>query len=73
MWVDNFLIPSIKKAYDHLEDGGHVVLYIGEGKTYKYLKKMLDETKKYMKYLGKIYYYYDDRHIPRRFFVWVKN
>lgn len=73
IWVNNFLLPSIKKAYDHLEDGGHMVLYIGEGKTYKYLKKMLDETKKFMKYLGKIYYYYDDYCIPRRFFVWKKE
>lgn len=72
-WYHNFLFPSIKKAYNHLDQNGHLVLYIGEGKTYKYTNRMLNDVNKFMRYLGKIYYYYDDKFIPRRFFVWIKN
>jgi len=72
-WYNKFLFPSIKKAYTHLEENGHMVLYIGEGKTYKYTNQMLTDVNKFMKYLGKIYYYYDDKFIPRRFFVWQKK
>lgn len=72
LWYNNFLLQSIKKASEYLSDGGHLILYIGEGKTYKYLDKMLDDVNKFMKYDGKFFYYYDDKYVIKRFFVWSK-
>jgi hypothetical protein len=72
-WYNNFLMPSIKKANENLEIGGNLVLYIGEGKTYKYLDKMVADVSKFMDYRGKFFYYYDDKFIAKRFFVWKKR
>lgn len=72
-WYNKFLLPSIRKANDYLTDNGHLVLYIGEGKTYKYLDKMLNDVNKFMNYKGKFFYYYDDTHYLKRFFVWANK
>jgi len=72
-WYNNFLLPSIKKANEYLSTDGHLVLYIGEGKTYKYLDKMVNDVNKFMKYNGKFFYYYDDKYFIKRFFVWSKK
>lgn len=72
-WYNNFLLPSIKKANNYLSTDGHLVLYIGEGKTYKYLDKMVNDVNKFMKYNGKFFYYYDDKYFIKRFFVWSKK
>jgi 16S rRNA G966 N2-methylase RsmD len=71
-WYDNFLIPSLTKSYEYLEENGHLVLYIGEGIGTNYLKDMLEYMNKLMVYEGKLYYYYDDVHIAKRFYVWKK-
>ena len=71
-WYNEFLLKSLKKAYDYLEVNGHMVLYMGEGINTNYIKRMFDDISKIMKYEGKIYYFYDNVYSLRRFYVWVK-
>jgi hypothetical protein len=71
-WYNNFLIASIKKAYDNLIVGGHLVLYMGDCKNIKYVDKMAQFTDTIMKSNGSIYYFYEDTNIPRRMYVWKK-
>jgi hypothetical protein len=73
LWYNNFLMPSIKKAYEHLESNGNFILYIAEGKTYKYINKMILDINKFMEFKGAIYYYYESAFIARRFLIWKKK
>jgi len=72
-WYNNFLLVSIRKAYKYLENGGHLVLYMGEGTQTKYIGQMIKDVKQFMKYRGVIYYFYPNKNIPRPMFVWRKN
>lgn len=72
-WYNEFLLVSVKKAYDYLENGGHMVLYMGEGIGTKYIGDMINEINKIMNYEGKIYYFYTDKYQPKRFYIWKKN
>ena len=72
-WYDKFLIFSLKKAHEYLQVGGHMVLYMGEGIGTTYIKNMIEDMNKIMKYLGVIYYYYPNKNIPRSLYVWQKN
>jgi len=71
-WYDDFLMVSIKKAYDHLIIGGHMVLYMGEGINTNYIHKMINDVNKFMTYLSNIYYYYPHKKFARVLFVWKK-
>lgn len=71
-WYYNFLMPSIKKACKYLTNSGNLILYMGEGKTYKYMGKMIRDINTFMDFEGAIYYYYDDALIARRFLIWKK-
>lgn len=53
-WCDNFLMKSIYKAYNYLENNGHMILYIHSS---PYIDKKLKELNKIMKYKGQIYFY----------------
>lgn len=56
LWCDNFLIPSVLKAGEHLKEGGVIVLYIAAGKeTMQKLFQSMDENK-YI-YCGVIYFF----------------
>jgi len=72
-WYNKFLIPSLDKAYNYLELGGHLVLYMGEGIKTNYISEMIAHVSAKMKYEGIIYYYYPDKMIPRAMYVWIKN
>ena len=63
---------SIKKAYNYLEQGGHMVLYMGEGIDTRYIKDMIRDTSKFMEYNGVINYFYPNKNIPRPMYVWAK-
>jgi 16S rRNA G966 N2-methylase RsmD len=54
IWCDNFLMVSIYKAYDYLENNGHMILYIYSS---PYVNKKIKELNKIMKYKGVIYFY----------------
>ena len=72
LWFENFLMFSLRKAYEHLIKGGHMVLYIDEGIKTNYVNKMVEQVNKFMHYEGKIYYYYNNKRKIRHFFVWRK-
>ena len=58
-WLHGFLLPSIAKAANVLETGGHLILYIAESKQTRYIPKMLEGVKKdipKLEYQGKMYY-----------------
>jgi 16S rRNA G966 N2-methylase RsmD len=63
-WTDNFLMPSIFKAIDHLEINGYMILHIHYS---PYVAEQFKQIK--LKYLGMIYFY---DHNPRGISVWQK-
>ena len=71
-WYNEFLIVSLKKAYDHLKIGGHMVLYMGEGIQTGYISDMINEMNKLMTYVGDIYYFYPNKNFARTMNVWRK-
>lgn len=72
-WFNNFLMASIKKAFKYLEKNGHLVLYMGESHTSKYIPNMISQVSKFMDYKGIIYYYYPSVMKFRQLFVWQKK
>ena len=70
-WFNGFLIPSLYKAEEYLEKGGHLVLYMGESKGTKYIPKMIELMNARMKNIG-MFYYTDGAKI-REFFCWQKK
>lgn len=84
-WYHRFLVPSLHKAYTHLNDGGYMVLYIAEStskrkdsekyNTTNYVSSMRVFLDCLMQYRGSIYYYYEparNKAAFRQFFVWKK-
>ena len=71
-WYNDFLIVSLKKAYDNLIRGGHMVLYMGDSVGTKYIDNMVKYMNNLMKSNGSIYYFYEGAFVPRRMFVWKK-
>lgn len=73
-WYKRFLIYSIKKAFNVLAVGGHIIIYIAESRDSRYIDKMIHDVNKFMKYKGNIYYYYPEKKDPdlRGFYVWKK-
>ena len=65
-WTNYFFIPSLIKAYNHLKDGGHIILYMGGS---RYVMEQMHRLDKVAKYCGTIYFY-DNK--PRGMFVWKK-
>jgi tRNA1(Val) A37 N6-methylase TrmN6 len=72
-WYTDFLIVSLKKAYDLLNQGGHMVLYMGEGIGTKYISDMILYLNTLMQFDGAIYYYYDNAATARCMYVWTKT
>lgn len=72
-WYNNFLLVLLKKSYDNLIIGGHLVLYIAESSNVRYIDKMLKYMNNLMHYNGCIYYYYETTFVPRKIYVWKKN
>src|SRR5690606_9365845 len=71
-WYDGFLIPSLRKAASLLIKGGHMVLYIDESINTNYIDKLVRDVNSFMTNKGSIYYFYPNKMVPRRFFVWKK-
>jgi len=65
-WCDKFLMASLYKAYERIETGGHMILYI---RSSSYLEKRLKELNRLMRYRG-IIYFYDNK--LRGMYVWQK-
>lgn len=72
-WFNDFLVPSIKKAYDNLIVGGHMILYIAESTSTHYIDKMFEYINSIMKYNGSIPYFYTDKFVPRNMYIWKKK
>jgi hypothetical protein len=70
-WFNGFLMPSLYKAQEHLETGGHLVLYMGEAQGTAYIPKMIELMDARMKNVG-MFYYTDGAKI-REFFCWRKE
>lgn len=74
-WMEYFLLFSIKKSWDKLIKGGHMVLYIPDEyngnlispQVNQYIIRTLNGKK-----LGKMYYYYKDNKKIKGIFVWKK-
>lgn len=65
-WCDNFLLPSVLKAGEHLKDGGVIVLYIAAGKeTMQKLFQSMGDNQ-YI-YCG-IIYFFETKY--RAMYVW---
>ena len=71
-WYNEFLITSLRKAYNHLKKDGHMVLYMGEGIHTSYINDMINEMNKLMTYIGDIYYFYPNKNFARTMNVWKK-
>jgi len=69
-WYTNFLIASLDKAMLHLEKGGHMVLYMGEGIHTSYINDMIDYIDTLMVSKGSIYYFYPNSRTARQLYVW---
>lgn len=70
-WYEKFLLFSLNKAYQKLIKGGHMVLYIDEGKNTTYINKMIDDVNKIMKYNG-IIYVTNNKGTLKKLYVWKK-
>lgn len=70
-WFNGFLMPSLYKAQEYLENGGHLVLYMGEAQGTTYIPKMIDLMDARMHNTG-MFYYTDGAKI-REFFCWRKE
>ena len=66
-WVDNFMIPALRKCKDHLIKGGIMVIYIHNE---PYLDNALLEFDRSMERIGSMYFY--DHTKPRHMYVWKK-
>ena len=66
-WCNYFFIPSLIKAYNHLKDGGHLILYMGGS---DYIMNAMHKLDSIMEYKGIIYFYEKK---PRAMYVWKKN
>lgn len=71
-WYNNFLMVSINKAYKYLKKGGHMILYISDITGTSYVDRMVNDTKKFMKYEGIIYYHYKGAKTYRPMHVFSK-
>jgi 16S rRNA G966 N2-methylase RsmD len=65
-WCDYFFIPSLIKAYNHLKEGGIMILYMGGSNNVMNAMHKLDSI---MEYQGIIYFYEKK---PRGMYVWKK-
>ena len=66
-WCKYFCIPCLIKAYNHLKDGGHLILYMGGS---DYIINSIHKLDSIMEYKGVIYFYEKK---PRAMYVWKKN
>lgn len=72
IWYQKFLLTVLKKAADHLNNQGHMVLYIDFVQDKRYIKRMIDDVNKFMNFKGCIYYYSNNKRL-RPFFIWCKK
>lgn len=76
-WYKDFLMVSLKKAFDHLIVGGYMVININEIRNEKpFVVRMIDEMNDYprAKYLGCISQYTDrSKKSPQPFWIWKKE
>jgi tRNA1(Val) A37 N6-methylase TrmN6 len=70
-FVDEFLKPLFKKSYKHLEDGGHLVLYIEDRGIPKFIDLMKEVAEQLFRYEG--CFYYQGKRALRPYYVWVKD
>lgn len=71
-FMEDFLQPFFKKAYDHLVVGGHIVLYIEDRPENPFIDIMKEYVKLYipkLKYEGAFYYQGAEL---RPYYVWKK-
>jgi hypothetical protein len=73
-FMDEFLKPLFKKSFEHLEDGGHIVLYIedkGVDGFIDLMKLFVEADLPKLKYEGA--FYYQGSKAMRPYYVWVKR
>jgi hypothetical protein len=71
-FMEEFMIPLFKKSVKHLEDGGHIVLYIEDrpdSPFIKDLKEHVADTYPELTYEG-AFYYEGSAKKPRPYYVW---
>ena len=72
-FMTEFLQPFLKKSYNHLEIGGHLVLYIEDRPENPYIELMKRYVKRFipgLNYEGAFYY---EGAKPRPYYVWKKT
>jgi cyclopropane fatty-acyl-phospholipid synthase-like methyltransferase len=72
-FMTEFLEPFLKKAYNHLEIGGHIVLYIEDRPETPYIHLMKEYVKRFipgLTYEGAFYY---QGAKPRPYYVWKRT
>jgi DNA modification methylase len=75
-WFDSFMIPMIKKTYDKLKYGGHMVLVINQLKNDTYINQMLSYIYNEITdlfYLGVISYSNKEIRNPQPMWIWKKS
>jgi len=70
-FLDEFLKPLFKKSYQHLEVGGHLVLYIEDRGVSAFIDLMKGFAEELFQYEGA--FYYQSRGTVRPYYVWLKN
>jgi hypothetical protein len=71
-FMEEFLKPFLKKSYDHLKKGGHIVLYIEDRPDAEFIDLMKEYIKDELSgldYQGAFYY---QGAKPRPYYVWKK-
>ena len=73
-WLHEFFLPYLRKAWNALVKGGHMIIYISDTKTGKFCKPMLDYAKKELhgQYLGVIAMTNETRNWGYPIWVWRK-
>jgi hypothetical protein len=74
-FMDEFLVPLFKKSVRHLENGGHIVLYIEDRPDAPFIDLMKTYVMDYhpqLTYEG-AFYYEGFRNKPRPYYVWKLN
>lgn len=72
-FMEEFLQPLLRKSYDHLENNGHIVLYIEDRPDAAFIDLMklyVKEELPNLEYEGAFYY---EGAKPRPYYVWVKK
>lgn len=72
-FLEEFLKPLFRKAFKHLETGGHIVLYIEDSPEAEFIELMKEYVKSELPKLNYEGAFYYEGTKPRPYYVWKKT